>query len=355
MDYLFFDIEASEGESICSFGYVLTDTEFNIIAKDDILINPEAVFCTSARGKHKNGAKDKGITLAYPKETFIASPIYPKVYPQIKELVEKADRLIIGFSHGNDIRYLCHANERYSMPNFTYEFFDLQDVFRTEKGESNQISLERIINEYGINTDGYVLHKSVDDAELSMLAAKAFCEINGNTLKDVIEKYPRFLGKTEKGITTYNGVDKQKSAIKKIKNICKNTVILYAKNIKLNAEAKGKLSGKKICTSNRFEKEEYLYAMKLIAKLAENGIRMVSSLSGADYYLKIYDDEGTSQDRLSYILNNPSLGINIITENELFEMCSTTRKDVEKITNPYIKRAEHRLNKMLSNLQEPKV
>ena len=37
MRYLFFDIECSEGRSICSFGYVLTDCVFNIIEKKDIL------------------------------------------------------------------------------------------------------------------------------------------------------------------------------------------------------------------------------------------------------------------------------------------------------------------------------
>ena len=65
MDYLFFDIEASEGKSICSFGYVLTDDELNIKEKNDILINPKSVFCTSARGKNKKDEKEKGITLAY--------------------------------------------------------------------------------------------------------------------------------------------------------------------------------------------------------------------------------------------------------------------------------------------------
>lgn len=354
LDYLFFDIEASEGESICSFGYVLTDTKFNIIEKNDILINPEAIFCTSARGKHKNGEKDRGITLAYPKETFLASPVYSEVYSRIKELVEKDDRLIVGFSHTNDVRYLCHANTRYLKPNFTYEFFDLQDVFRAEKGESNQISLERIINDFEINTDKLILHKSVDDAEMSMLAIKVFCEKNDCTLDDVIKKYPQFLGKTENGITTYNGVDSQKAELRKVRNICKNTVLSYARNVKINAESSNVLNGKKFCAGNRFEKEEFIYAMKLITVLAENGAKYVSAVSDADYFIKTNDDEGVKQDRLYFVLNNKNLNVKVISEEELLEMCNTTKEEVQSVSNSYINKLSHRLNKMIANLHKLK-
>ena len=36
---------------MCSFGYVLTDEKFRILEKDDILMNPEAIFHTGAGGK----------------------------------------------------------------------------------------------------------------------------------------------------------------------------------------------------------------------------------------------------------------------------------------------------------------
>ena len=56
MDYLFFDIECSEGKSICSFGYVLTDEFFCIKEKKDILINPQSYFHT---GPWSKKAKDE--------------------------------------------------------------------------------------------------------------------------------------------------------------------------------------------------------------------------------------------------------------------------------------------------------
>ena len=62
MNYLFFDIECSDGRHMCSFGYVLTDSNFAILKKEDILINPEAPF----RLSRYNG--EPQITLGYPKE-----------------------------------------------------------------------------------------------------------------------------------------------------------------------------------------------------------------------------------------------------------------------------------------------
>ena len=57
---------------MCSFGYVLTDEKFRILEKDDILMNPEAIFHTGAWGK-KNREAYPGIEMAYPKEVFLKS------------------------------------------------------------------------------------------------------------------------------------------------------------------------------------------------------------------------------------------------------------------------------------------
>lgn len=44
MNYLFYDIECANSfggtGKICSFGYVLTNENFEVITEDDVLINP---------------------------------------------------------------------------------------------------------------------------------------------------------------------------------------------------------------------------------------------------------------------------------------------------------------------------
>ena len=44
MKYLFFDIECWDGNHICSFGYVIINSDFEILEKRDLVINPEKVF-----------------------------------------------------------------------------------------------------------------------------------------------------------------------------------------------------------------------------------------------------------------------------------------------------------------------
>ena len=48
MNYLFFDIECAgvfkNMAKICAFGYCLTDENFHIIEKEDLLINPQGHF-----------------------------------------------------------------------------------------------------------------------------------------------------------------------------------------------------------------------------------------------------------------------------------------------------------------------
>ena len=48
MEFLFFDVECANCfggvGKMCSFGYVLVDSEFNVIETDDIVMNPEAPF-----------------------------------------------------------------------------------------------------------------------------------------------------------------------------------------------------------------------------------------------------------------------------------------------------------------------
>ena len=93
MNYLFFDIERADGgkSTICSFGYVIADMDFNVLEQRDILVNPESEFCFDSRGGHAE------IRLAYPEEEFFRAPTFDKVYDEIKELLESKRLLSIGF------------------------------------------------------------------------------------------------------------------------------------------------------------------------------------------------------------------------------------------------------------------
>ena len=86
MKYLFFDIECADGgkATICSFGYVIADMDFNILDHDDIIMNPEGRFYLTGRA----GRPD--VNLAYPMEYFKKAPNFKAFHSRIKELVENS-------------------------------------------------------------------------------------------------------------------------------------------------------------------------------------------------------------------------------------------------------------------------
>ena len=354
--YLFFDIEASEGRSMCSFGYVLTDENFCILKKEDILINPEAQFCTQARSKKKR-EEGKGIRLAYPEKVFRKSPVFSKVYDKIKEILEKDGQTIIGFSHSNDVRYLCTACKRYKMPYFTYKFFDIQDVYREYSGITDQISLEKIINELGVDIGNYTLHKSDDDAEISMLVAKALCEKTSVTLSGLIEKYSRYKGETSGGEIKYNGIDSERAAVKKARNLCSGVVLTFANNRKVGYVKGSPLNGKKICSGTALGKDDWIFALKLISCLAEKGARYIGNVRDADFYVRFYDNEGEKGDRLYYINKNlQGSKIKIIPKDELYKLMGMSEKEISEFTSPKIDKlvaqTERNVGKILKAVSE---
>lgn len=354
MDYLFFDIEASEGKSICSFGYVLTDENFNILEKKDVLINPEAPFCTQARSKKKQqDEKHKGITLAYPPEVFCSNPNFTKRHAIIKELLEKKDRIIMGFSHVNDARYLRIACTRYSLPHFNYEFFDVQDAYRAYKKIKEQMSLEKIIAELGVNIDGYTLHKSVDDAEISMLVAKGVCKSLNVSLPELIEKFPANRGKNTDGKVIYNGTKADYNYRKKIRTVTRNALYNFAKGLKFN-KTNHLFCGKKFCACSTFERDDINFALKAVYELNKVGGKYIGSVMHCDYYVVFDNDITNGRDRQALALdrqkNEPNF--KVITEQEFYDRLGCQKEQILQVKAPVIDRTITQLNKTIKEIMQ---
>ena len=193
MNYLFFDIECSDGRHMCSFGYVLCDCRFNILKKEDILINPEAPF----RLSRYNG--EPQIELGYPKEQFYAAPNFVARYDKIKRILEAKNQLVIGHSVLNDVNFLQLACERYEKPYFEYSFFDEQQVYKTiNEGKSVSTALEKIAEAYGIEPES--LHRSDDDSKTTMEIVRRMCKDLNMSPEKMADEYPLSKGKVEDGI-----------------------------------------------------------------------------------------------------------------------------------------------------------
>lgn len=229
--YLFFDIECAncfDGVGkMCSFGYVIVDEEFNILDEDDVVMNPETEFDWYLFDPKK------GCMLAYSKDYFRMQHNFESFHGGIKKLMEAPERKIMGFSSSNDVGFLVSACERYNLPSINYACYDICSVVEQANGGAHK-KLDEWCVFYGADISGLRKHKSSDDAKMTMLLTKAFCEKNGFGIEELLEKNKAIKLSVEKYI-------EQREINRHNKEIMKKISDLYGK--KARALLSHKLSG----------------------------------------------------------------------------------------------------------------
>ena len=156
---------------ICAFGYVLCDENFNIIIKEDILINPKGKFhLTDGRGEH-------GLVLPYEYAEFKNYPAFPQVYGKIKSLLQDKNNRIFGHATLNDVNYLDLETKRFRLPPFEFSFSDSQLMYMTSVSDySRQFGLEYITKDLDVE---FTPHRAADDAYATMRVVEALCKKHG--------------------------------------------------------------------------------------------------------------------------------------------------------------------------------
>ena len=185
---LFFDMEFANGKiagSVFSFGYVVTDEEFNILTDPtDICINPDCEW---------NDYVAKNI-LAYPMETIEASPLFPNCYTEISELFASVD-MAVGFSVGNDIAALRRACERYGLSPILYRWFDMEKLCRIADKHREAHGLAGCVTAWcGQAPENQ--HRSDGDAFATMQLMRAVCEDAHVDAEMLMIAYPECAGDT---------------------------------------------------------------------------------------------------------------------------------------------------------------
>jgi len=180
MKYLFFDIEGAcpKLSTIATLGYVLTDESFNILSREDILMNPDSKYDWYVV-KH---------LLSYTKAELAKEPKFSGRYEKIKSLLENEETIVCGYSIVNDLKYLNSECKRYSLPSLSFSFLDVQTLADKFFESKNQIGIERAYAMLEIS-DEILLHRSDEDALAAMKVAKKLCEKTGLTLPELSEKY----------------------------------------------------------------------------------------------------------------------------------------------------------------------
>ncbi len=207
--YLFFDIECCDGSHICEFGYVLIDDSFTIQDRNCILINPDKKFNLTGRV----GSKD--IHLHFTEVEYFASSIFPCFYTEIKTLIEAKNQTVIGHSIASDAAFLRTACKRYKLPSINFDFYDTQEIY-TEYVNKNRTSLEGAVKAFNIEIPAF-LHKSDDDALMTMELLKAICGALNVGIEEILQSCPKAHGKTNNFVIQY-GTHRPKK-----KNYCSPT------------------------------------------------------------------------------------------------------------------------------------
>ena len=204
MKFLFIYIDCADRKSaIYSFGYVLTNERFNIIESKNILINPNAEWDPFVE---ENLLKHKIIS-------FTGAPLFPKVYDKIKTLILDKDTVVIGFSVGNDFRFLREESKRYSLGKINCRSYDVQMLFnKVIDKEKSRLGLSKIAEQLSINTSKLQAHNSRDDAMITMLVFKEIVKKMKMSPKEALSWYSQNITtKSAKGKKAMAALKKQLS------------------------------------------------------------------------------------------------------------------------------------------------
>ncbi len=292
MKYLFFDIECSvvskKAAKICAFGYCLTDEQFHILEKEDLLINPQGGFhLTDRKGT-------QGLILPYKYEDFKKYPVFKERAEKIYSLLQDSDTLVVGHAAMNDVKYLNLETQRFSLPSFNFSFADTQFIYMNKVNDfSRQFGLGAIAQELGVE---FVAHRAADDAYATMKVAEAMCKEEGSTLFDLLKKYQITLGKIENYEITQNtslplqAYKAEQERLREERDKKRREFYRFADREKRKRSKEGLLKNKTVCFSHPLEIELEL-SKSLLAESFARGAQFTSHAEECDVYV-FFEGEG---------------------------------------------------------------
>ena len=305
--YLFFDIECANNIKaegyICSFGYVLCDGDFNIIKKEDLVMNPKAPF-------------DEGLLkpngpcfLAYTKEYFLSQPDFTFFYDKIKELLTAPDRYSVGFAVENDIDFIICACKHFDLDYIDFESYDSRAMATSLNNVQN--SLSGWMTFYKEDVKNLTAHNSCDDAMMTLLLVKNICRQKSISLSDLLLQSKENIRSVKNALETRKMKTYRKYMYSQIESLY-NIRCLHAKSRKLKGKFKLALNPQRDL--------EQIYEINSI--VYENGGILVRKIvPGCTFVMEDSreHEEWMEQPRYS--------SVNFINLNKLFDLLGTAEPE----------------------------
>lgn len=337
MKYLIFDLECCDGLHICEFGYVIFDSNFNVVERNCITINPERAIKLSG----KNGVAE--IQLAFDERVYKNSPTFGQVYDEIKRVIKTDDCQIIGFAFENDCNFLAEAYENYNKEPIDFSYIDFQILYQAYNNLENRPSVAKVVEDLQI--EDIVLHKSDDDSYAVMLALKKICQKEELDIEQTIKLLKKKKGNYFSERARLHKITLQEKVLKGNLNVQKE----YIRNFLRQLEGKkitpnNFFNKKRVCFTIAFQRWRFNEFLALVEKLYEAGAIYTSNSKTCNIFIDCLtdvDDRRLAVAKLAIKEENKKMLI--ITIDQLMEKLGVTEQEILK--KEYVKAGKIRENK----------
>ena len=348
MKYLFFDLEyaSSRGgiDRNCEFGYIVTDEKFNVLERDNFIIDPNL-----DRSEWDYRVVRKILTR--PIKEYESNPTFPYYYNDIKKLITSAD-YILGHSINGDAKAINDDCKRYDKPSIDYEFYDIKLMYKEFSNTRKDTSVENMLKALNIEEAG-VSHDAEIDAYHTMLELKSMLENLGVTLEEMIELCPNSKDETinyvVKSIEEAR-IRKEEEFKKSLNGDGSNNIkkhgsnrvrfLQFLDNVKPTKEGSNKFKDKKVSISINYEEHHYRQMLNLIRLITNEGGSVILKGSLSNIFVK-YDiifEDGTKRpdSKYNYVCDSNQNGadIEIIEFNELLDRLGITEEELDAMPMP---------------------
>lgn len=328
MKYLFFDLEFASSmggvHSICEFGYVVVDKNFQILEKNNLIINPNI---SNAEWDYR--ALKTLLTRKKNKYEYRAT--FDKFYSLIAKIIQDAD-IVLGHSLDGDAKALNDDCIRYNLPSIDFDFYDIMYFYQDFKNSNDAISLTNILEELEVESNPN-FHDAEADAENTMQAVKAILNKLEMSLEDLISVSPSSKNRNENFIIS--GIEKSNKRnqwIWEFQDFFKNgkDVILHGKwqeylltsfiqTCEKSTSSKQVLDNKSIYLSINKEKTKLKPILSLVQFAVDAGAKIVLNKKECDILVKnnSADDSKLDIEKLNKERTKP---IEIINYDDFYKL-----------------------------------